>query len=385
MHPYNSRENKRKNRNNVLKMLLLYSPISRIELAKRTGLSKMTLTNIMNEFLEEGLVEEREKDQSTTSGRKPIFLSFPSHPLTACGIYLSRRAANGCLLTAAGEMVHRQSIPLSADESVQTLSDKICLLANSLMIEGKNYPLVGIGIGAIGPVDTDQGVLLNPPAFYGIHNFPLISALKKQTKLPVFLDNDMNASALAEMYFGCCKETKDFIYIGVTYGIGAGIVSGGRLLMGEGGVTGEIGHTTMDINGSLCPCGSRGCLELYADAKNTAAYYTAQAKTESSLAYEDVVALALSGDSLAREALFRQFRYLGAAITNLANLFDPGCIILGHEIAAAGSFAQEEIAKYAASKMLSSAYRDTPLRISSFGADAPLVGAGALVFHRLFQ
>lgn len=391
--PNNSKENKVLNRNNVIKMLMLHAPLSRIELSKFSGLSKMTLTNIINEFLEEGIVTEGEKGITATSGRKPITLSLSENGFAAIGVYISRSSVSGCVLSAVGKIHAIESVPLGLSDNQETFEKKLRFVAGSLMRQAEGHNLWGIGVGAIGPVDIRSGTILNPPDFYGITEIPVKEILSTEYGMPVYIDNDMNAAAVAEKYFGLAKRMNDFIYIGVTNGIGAGIFSGGKLLAGSSGLAGELGHTAVDINGLPCPCGSRGCLELYADIKHTVARFresaAAGAKTmvvsPDTADYRDLCTALESGDPLCASILNEQCRYLAAGITGIVNLFDPECIILGHELAHAGKFASEAIAQEVNSRTLFHDFKHVPVVVSSFYENTPLIGSAAQVFDRVLS
>lgn len=213
-------------------------------------------------------------------------------------------------------------------------------------------------------------MLLRPAAFFGITDFPVAALLAERYVLPVRVLNDMNAAALAEKLFGAGRELDNFLYVGISNGIGAGIISGGRLYRDTSGYAGEIGHMCINFDGPVCTCGSRGCLETYANMPVLLARLRqAVGKPVSTADFA-----ALEGDP-ACAAVFRDTAdKLAAALVNAANLFDPQCIFLGHEAVFLPQSCLARIAVLLERRTLAAGYQKIPLRLSAFGEKAPLLG-----------
>jgi glucokinase len=201
--------------------------------------------------------------------------------------------------------------------------------------------LLGIGVGSPGPLDRKKGLIVHAPLM-GWRNFPLVDRLHADFQLPVAIDNDGNLGALAEQRCGVAKGARNCIYITVSTGCGGGIIINGEVYRGAHDGAGEIGHMSIDPEGLPCPCGSRGCFELY--ASGTAMLRTMRVDRESGrpskvfeLAGGDVEKLsgrlldeaAAAGDEYARAVYQKEGYYLGVGLANLFNLFDPECIVLG--------------------------------------------------------
>jgi predicted NBD/HSP70 family sugar kinase len=227
----------------------------------------------------------------------------------------------------------------------------------------KYINIIGIGIACIGPLNINDSIILNPPNFYEVKNFEIVAKLKQKFDVPIFLDNDMNASALAEKYFGKAKLLDDFAYVGVTNSIGAEVFTNGMLNYGDCGYSGEIGHITVDINGEKCSCGNFGCLELYASfsAKNKSLPKSERLKK-----------------------LEEKCKYLVVGLTTLINLFDPKVIYIGHDISVFGKEAEEILNNQLAGRYISSGYKNIRVEQSKFGEDAPLYGSIALCIDKMF-
>ena len=211
--------------------------------------------------------------------------------------------------------------------------------------------VLGIGISAIGPIDCENGVILNPPNFFDIKNYGIRDYLSKKYNLPVYMDNDMNTSAIAEKYWGYAKDVSDYVYLGASNGIGAGVVMGGKLTKNA---IGEIGHVSVNINGEKCRCGNRGCLEMYASIEKN---YDGKNSDE-------------------------KCAFLASGAVTLMNLFNPEAIFLGHRIPMLGKNAPEKIKKYMADTYLTASTNDVKILFSKFEKNTPIYGAVAIFIER---
>ena len=355
MKAQNQLKTKQKNKSLVLKLLLTGSSLSRACLARETGLTKMTITNIVGELISDGFI--RESGTSDTSvGRKPISLEIAEGARRIIGVYLSRNAVHAFSGDITGQIFTHLRSPLK-NETNSSITEKIFGLLDKIIAETDFDKITGIGISSIGPVDVSGGRLLSPTNFFQIKNLPLAEMISGRYSLPVYIDNDMNTSALAEKYYGIGRQLSDFIYVGVSNGVGAGIISGHRLFSGAHGFAGEFGHVCVDAHGAPCPCGSRGCLELYSS-------FPADWER-------------LSTEKRA-ERLDNMLNYLTPALIGLINLFDPQLIVLGHELVRCGSSA-ELLETRIKGRTLFSDSSEIPVVLSAFGERTPLHGALALV------
>lgn len=357
-------EIKYKNKELLLKLILTQSPISRIELAKRTGLTKMTVTNLIGELIAEGIVQEVGAAGSGP-GRRMITLAVKPRSRLLIGVYLSRNHVRAVRGDLCGSILDSYKVRLS-DETKESLLVKLLDAVAAMMPPrpAEKRKVMAIGLACIGPLDQEAGVLFNPPNFFGIKDLAVVEAVQAQYDIPVFLENDMNASALAEKYFGHAGLTSDFIYLGVSNGIGAGIVTGGRLYEGARGFSGEVGHITVDVDGRPCACGNTGCLELYASLPPE---YPALPPAEQS------------------RTLDRICPYLAAGIITMINLFDPTQIFLGHEIAHTGEEAAQKLSALIQGRYLSAAVKGVQILPSAFGPSAATSGAMALCIEHLYD
>jgi len=205
----------------------------------------------------------------------------------------------------------------------------------------KKTEIKGIGIASPGPLDTRKGVIIHAPLM-GWRNFPIVERMKSEFDVPIILDNDCNLGALAEQRMGIAKGMENVIYITMSTGIGGGFVLGGNIYHGRHDGAGEVGHMIVEPEGILCPCGSRGCLELYASGTaiaRTAASDMANGTSSkirditdgdnSKITASVVATAARNGDAYAKGLFERAGYYVGIALSNLANLLDPDRIVIG--------------------------------------------------------
>lgn len=393
----NSQKTKELNRALILKLISTKSPISRIELSKLTELSKMSVTNIVNELLEKNMVIElgelpEDYIPEISAGRTPILLVPNPKAFLAIGVYISRDFCEAAIMNIKGDICAYTKVEFASEETKDSFLDKVISQINSVLHLGHTdiSQIIGIGIASIGPLDLKEGVILAPPNFHDLPNIPICDIISKIYPCPVYMNNDMNASAIGEKYFGCCKENADFVYVGITNGIGAGIITNNQLFIGHNGFSGEFGHTTIQMDGPTCVCGNSGCLEMYANIPEVIRQFKSAKELGLSTTltdpptWQEIINHGRSGDELCAKLIQRLASYISIGLINLVNLFDPEAIILGHEIALAGDlilpYLREEVNK----RIFSSKHMRVEILMSNYIDKAPLIGSASLVFEKMF-
>lgn len=253
----------------------------------------------------------------------------------------------------------------------------------------------GIGIGVPGTVDVPRGRIRdniqNVPELEGVALGPL---LRRRFALPVHLDNDVNAHTLGELYFGWGRGVQNFAMLAAGTGVGGGIVIGGKLLRGRRGYGGEAGHTTVNLDGRPCFCGSIGCIKTYASGPDIAAQARERLQTAQPgrllelcggdpqrLTAREVFAAARANDPIALEVVEIAARTLGAGVANLVNLLNPEMIVLGGGVLEASDLLLPRIRRWAASYAFADALRGTRLVVSRFIKRSSIRGAAALFLY----
>ena len=291
------------------------SPMSRAELARAMGLSRAAASLIVEELLHNGVLEEL-PPQSGGRGRSSIPLTIRKDCYYALGVEIARKGCTVCLCDMTGGLVESRKV-LDQDDLIGAIITEL----ESLIKRVDRDKVVGIGISSPGPLDKEKGQILNPPRFDRWHGVEISSLLSRALNMPAYLEHDVCALALHQLEIG---QSRNFMLLFVDKGIGAGVVSGGRLLGGSMSFTGELGHTTIRFDGRLCECGNRGCLETYA----------AIPKLLDGTEFSSWKALidAPEEKSEARKLLDQEAVYLSAGIINLLNLIPVDTIYLGGEI-----------------------------------------------------
>ncbi|MBQ8215055.1 MAG: ROK family transcriptional regulator [Clostridia bacterium] len=381
---FNNTHLKYRNRGIVLR-LIANEDLSRIDITKRMGLTRMAITNIVSELIAEGYVVEGKTDENAQVGRNPILLDVaPASPLVA-GVCIARNSLFAILTDIRLTALYIDEIPLQ-DESEASLKEKLCLILDRLFaFRDEKMParkILGIGVSAPGPLDPKNGVLLNPQDFFFIENLPLKDFLEERYRMPVFTENDMNAAALAELLRGSAQNCGNFLYLGVTTGIGAGIVVDHRLYGRDSISVGEIGHMCINFNGPTCSCGNKGCLETYATMPIIMERLK-EASGKENIALTDFEEL--SEDEACHKVFMDVAGKLAHALINAVNLLDPECVVIGHE----GVFLPEkylkEIQHRIEKRILATGYKSVPVYPSAFSLGAPVYGSAAMVLNHLFE
>ena len=255
---------KQHNRNLVLRTIFAHDSVSRAEIARVTHLTRTTVSEIVSALLEEGLVEEVGVGESI-GGKSPILLSIAADSRYLIGLNLARDKFIGAIVNLRGEISETVEAPVLDNNGAKAL-DLVFKLIDKLL-KKKIKPIVGIGIGTPGLVNTREGIVVNAVNL-DWRDLPLGQMLEKKYKLPVSVLNDSQATAIGEFVYGG-EHTSDenLIVINMKHGIGSGILINGRLFQGDGGGAGEIGHVVVQGNNELCSCGKRGCLETISSAR----------------------------------------------------------------------------------------------------------------------
>jgi len=387
------------NRAEIIRRLSIQGPISRIELANQLGLTKMAISSIVSEMIEEGLVleqgthassdkyrtafpenlkEESACVPSSGAGRRPGILTIHAEQINALGLYLSRDAIEGVQCDVTGRIIRTWNHPLEEFTNADNYLTQMDEVLDAMLHETAGSHVAGIGISSIGPLDMSTGRLLSPANFHGIHNLLLTEFVQRKCSFPVILDNDMNAAVQAEQLYGTAKKYRHVVYLGIGNGIGAGVISYGRIFQGSSGVGGELGHMSVNLDGPDCLCGNRGCLELYASIP-------VLLRQSGSLNVKEMVDQAVNDPASANFWKPRMMQALTTALINIANIFDPEIILLGHQSTYLAPLLLPELENEVNKQIIQREIRHIPIRIAAFGEQTPLVGAAALVFQAVFR
>lgn len=377
---------KNSNRSAVLCALALKKASNRTELASHLNLTRMAISNIVNELRDHAIIQEVSPAENDTesdhnpNGRPPKQLSLTDWSIAVICINIRRYSVSCMLMDINGNTKPpvTQPLPTLADNTF--LMETIMLLIEETRQEHPQIPIIGIGISSIGPLDIYQKHLLNPPDFRNIRNVDIGSPLEARFHLPVYLDNDMNCAALAELYFGAGISCRDLVFLGFSAGVGAGVIMNEKILHGFGGFAGEVGHISINPVGPPCPCGQNGCIELYTRGENILANAGVASFAE--------LNTLLDQENPPRFVLNSIKQYIDAMHTLMvavANSYDPNILILGDiDIAFIKRFIPD-LEEYMNSRMLNHGYKHIKVIPSALAESATLYGAGSIVLQRVFE
>jgi predicted NBD/HSP70 family sugar kinase len=367
-------ETRERNERLVLATVYDQGPISRAEVARLTGLTRTTVSDVVGGLLASGLAREIGRGPST-GGKAPILLEVPDRGRLLIGVDLGDRVFTAATVSLRGEILHRIEVPSEDADGDEALGLAMALMERA--IAAADGPVLGIGIGAPGLVDTTDGTVVEAVK-RNWRNLPLGGLVADTFRVPVYVANDSQAAALAEHVF---TETRgaNLIVIKVGQGIGAGVVLNGELFGGDRFGAGEIGHTVMDPNGEVCRCGRRGCLETTASARSVLTSLASQRGKPVSM--EQAVADFEQGDAKVRATVLDAGAHLGAAVAGLIGALHVRRIVLAGTMAGFGEPWLQAVAEAASSRSLASLASDTTFELGRID-DIVVLGASALLMTR---
>jgi len=385
---------RRFNRSLVLQTIRAHSPISRIELTELTTLTPTTITSLVDEFIKYGLVKEIGNIKGGV-GRSRTLISINSEAYYVLGIDLARTSISAGIVDLAGNLLTVKRVSSDLNQhfpvTLNTLEETIHSLLDEISPQIKEK-IIAIGIGSPGPLSPSKGVIISPPNFTGWSNIPLKEIMEREFGLPTFIENDAKACALGERWFGCCKNTDNFVYLAVGTGVGAGIIIDGDIYRGEGELAGEIGHTTIDINGPRCSCGNYGCLEIYTSVISLIDRIEKEEGLKSLIRDGHIETLssfyrsAREGNIRAVEILNDYCFWVGVGVVNIINTLSPSAVVLGREALINGSdLIIPRVEKVVTERSFFITSQQTRILASSIGQDTGVIGAATIALQEFYK
>lgn len=313
--------------------------LSRVELAASAGLAAQTVSNICRRLLDTGLIVEAGKETSGP-GKPRTILRLNPRGMYAVGLHLDPTLTSYALIDAVGTVVASRAEPTDlASPPADAVAAMGAMVRQLIAASGVDEQrIAGIGVATPGPVDVASGTVVDPPHMTGWTRVSLRDILEESTGLPVVVDKDVTAAAVAELWTGGADSAADFVYVYVGTGIGAGLVLNDEVVRGSSGNVGEIGHIIADPDGPACDCGRRGCVKvtcmpetIVALAREAGALPPAHPESPKPL-MEDMEALAQAsadGNPAAAKVLAQSARRMAVAVSVLTNLLDVERVVFG--------------------------------------------------------
>jgi predicted NBD/HSP70 family sugar kinase len=321
----------------LLHLIRERQPISRVDIARITGLRPGTISSIVNRLIRKGVIFEGAEGPSS-GGRKPTYLNINAENAYVLAIDIGVRDTAYAVSDFNGRILKQKNIITEGDpgEFIDRLADNIQKLIHS---DYGHVNFAGVGVSIPGLVKRETGEVAVSPNL-GWRDLPLRAILESKLGLPVYVENDANAAAFSELWYGPLDEikVKTLLYILVVDGLGCGLIINGELHVGSKVGMGGFGHMCIEPNGELCSCGRKGCWETLASESATVArYHRLMSNRDGSIttSITDIISQANRGDEKALAALTATAEYLGEGIASLAHGLSPETIVIGGDIAAA--------------------------------------------------
>ncbi|QTN37410.1 ROK family transcriptional regulator [Cognatishimia activa] len=372
----------------VLDSIRSAGEIARIDIADATGFSPATVTAITSELLNAGLIEEiipENKQSQSRRGRPRVAIKLAGRSHLIAGVKLGHKVISVLVLDFEGQDVVSQEFPIANPRMDPDEFVEVMLEAVSKTCESGGFTindLSGIGLSMAGLIHATDG-FVHWSSSLTERNVDMGALMEKASPCPVFIDNDANLVAKAEHLFGVARNLENFIVITIEHGVGMGIIIDGKIYRGIRGCGAELGHTKVQLEGALCQCGQRGCLEAYVGD------YAILREAHSVLGeeiHEDVGSLydaANNGDQLAVSVLDRAARMLALGLANVVNIFDPELIILAGAQMSYRHLYEDKIIDAAKQQVVQIDAEMPPIRVHAWGDLMWAKGAAAYAIDQV--
>lgn len=382
----------------VLRVIRDNGSLSRAEIAKLTGLTPASVTNITKILIEDKFLIESKIGESS-GGRPPIILELNPDARYVIGIGIGVGVIDVVITNLSAKIISKKSMIIGDERydynlvfaELVNLINEVIELSN---IERKN--ILGAGVALHGIVNAKSGESIHS-LYYGWKNINIKKRLEDELQLTVYVDNDVRAMALGESLFGATKDISNFVTLNISNGIGAGIIINNTPYYGVDFSAGEIGHIAVELDGDKCNCGNYGCLETVASNNNItkkAIKLIKQGVSSSlikdidninNLTIEDICNAAKNGDEMSIIVLKEAARYIGIAITNLINILNPTAIVVVGEIFENTTYAIDTLSEIVKNRGFKLSSENVRIIRSLLGRDASVIGAATLVIQEIFN
>lgn len=382
------------NRSLVLQILARNNVCTRARIAEETGLKQATITNIINEMIQLGVVREVGIVEGKR-GRRSIGIELAAEKMEVIAVKLGHVSYSIGLFDLKGTMLEHREKRFCAEEeqnpchALKKIKEKIWEL-----LKREENKIHAIGIVVPGPFLRQSGRIALMTQFPGWDKLDLNQEFLKEFPVPVFIEHGANAGALAEWRYGKYRRNQGcLVNFLAGEGVGAGIVTDGEIFAGSRGIAGEIGHISLDINGEKCDCGNRGCMELYCSAlsmvrhtmKALPDYPSSCLNKVDHIGYLDIFKGAEEGDELSLRMVKQVGFYIGCGIAAVINIYDPDVVIISDAMSKGGKLLLEEIKKTVKERILDVLYENIIIDYTDFSVNQILYGAAVVAIDRLLS
>ena len=380
---YNQENIQNLNRTLLLRLLRREGASTRIQLSKQSLLKQATVTNIVSDFISWGLVKETGSTVGD-KGRRAIGITINKDDFGVLGIRVARKNYTVAVFDLLDNMVLDKRVQLEDSQVPEDIFNAILKDAEALIWQVPERKILAIGVALPGPFNKKQGRIELMTGISGWSEVPLQEKLEERFEIPVFLEQDANAGALAQYWHDPGASQKSvLVYVAAGQGIGAGIISDGKLMRGDIGTAGEIGHTSICYNGPRCTCGNYGCLENYCSSIAFVKQVNEKLGTDLTI---DEIRGKIGGDPQIQEIYKEACDKLSVGIVNIINNFNPAMIVIGDEMShimpeLMCRRVREEVKK----RVLPAIYDNTEISMSVVKKDSMVHGAAIVAIEDIFS
>jgi predicted NBD/HSP70 family sugar kinase len=368
-----------RNRQRVMEIVRMQGRVSQADIARATGLSRTTVSTLVAELKEAGLVVDLETTPRQARGGRPgVELALRDPSQVVVGFDFGHSHVGVAMADLGHNLLAESRLELDVNRNAVEALDSAARMFEDVLtrtgLDRKN--VLGAGIGIPGPVDRARGTAGSATILPGWVGLRIALEMEQRLGIPVQIENDANLGALAELTWGAGRDCSNFAYVKAATGIGAGIVIDGHLLRGATGTAGEIGHTTLDEAGPLCYCGNRGCLETV--ASGPAIVELVGPMNGGLLSLSQIVQQAADGEVRCRRAVADAGREIGVAVAGLCNLINPERVIIGGLLSRGGEVLLRPLRESIRRHAIQAAAETVDVRTAVFVERAELLGSVAL-------
>lgn len=371
---------KEHNKRLVLKTIYHQADISRADIARATRLTRTTVSDIVGDLMADGLLQESGVGVSE-GGKPPILLNLVGDARELVSIDLSGDEFRGALVNLRGEIIQRAQVNADCQDDQSSLECVYSLLDQ--LVGYANAPLLGIGIGSPGLIDSSRGIIRRAVNL-GWKDLQLQQLLAVRYGAPIYIANDSHIAALAEHVFGKMRYQSNLVVIKAGPGIGSGIVLDGQIFYGDSFSSGEIGHLSVVEDGIQCRCGNFGCLETVASTRAIINRVRESVGQQDGNSMGSILEAYNNGNQAVREIILEAGHYLGISVANLAGILNVQNIVISGYLVEFGDGVLSEIRECVDQRLLSALARETKVEFSELGSDNVILGASALVLAEEF-
>ncbi|MGE5557653.1 MAG: ROK family protein [Bacillota bacterium] len=372
-------------------------PLAKNDLVVLSGLKPGTLNNVMAPLEKRKLIISSETGEST-GGRKPSLFSVNPKAFYLAGVDISRTYTQVVVVDPSFKIVFQRQFPMDESFTPQKTAEIAAIAIKSFFTKppGKSGGLLGIGLGVVGPLDREKGLILNPVHFPapGWRRVAIGELFRMHLSCPVYLDNGANAAVLAEYLYGAGKGFQNIVYFNCGMGIRTGIISAGHIVRSMNNAEDAFGHMIIDVDGELCGCGNYGCIECYASIPSVVRRFLSEMKKGvhtsvttplGELNYEDICRAAEGQDELACGILKSAAAILGSGIANCINLLNPGLLILSGPLIRSSALFYDVARDTALKKCLFKEEKVSFAKGGCYQEQAIATGAAAMVLEEMLM